>query len=91
MLRKPGILSLAGSDIPALSESLIAAVNTCSCSCIIEFIKLVAKRDKMLRKPRILSLAGSDIPAVSESLIAAVNAALCSCIIEFIKLVAKKR
>ena len=27
-----------------------------SCSCIIEFIKLVAKRGKMLGKPRILSL-----------------------------------
>ena len=44
MLGKPGILSLAGSDIPAVSESLIAAVNAGSCSCIIEFIKLVAKK-----------------------------------------------
>ena len=35
---------LAGSDIPAVSESLIAAVNAGSCSCIIEFIKLVAKK-----------------------------------------------
>ena len=44
MLSKPCILSLAGSDIPAVSESLIAAVNAGSSSCIIEFIKLVAKK-----------------------------------------------
>ena len=44
MQGKPGILSLAGSDIPAVSESLIAAVNAGSCSCIIEFIKLVVKK-----------------------------------------------
>ena len=44
MQGKPGILSLAGSDIPAVSESLTAAVDAGSCSCIIECIKLVGKK-----------------------------------------------